>query len=167
MAAIQFTVSHSFDAPASVVWAEMIDWPNHADWIPATRMEVHSGDGQTVGAEFTGYTGCGPLTLVDHMRVTAHSWDETGPSGYCEVEKLGPVLKGRAGFDVISEDTGSRVDWFEDVTVPYLPGFLAPLVSKLSAAGFAFGMKRLAKVIEAKRAGHGEDQQPAQVTAGR
>ena len=152
MALIDFTVSHQFAAPSRAVWDEMIDWPNHAKWIPATRMEVDSSDYQVEGATFTGYTGFGKLALVDRMRISAIEWDEATTLGSCEVEKLGPVLQGRAGFDVTPHGDGSSVEWFEQVTVPYLPKLLAPIVSKLSALGFAFGMRRLAKIVEKKHA---------------
>lgn len=151
MALIDFTVTHTFDAPARVVWDEMIDWPSHADWIPATRVEIDEGDPQAVGGEFTGYTGYGPLTLVDRMQVSQIEWDDTIGRGTCEVKKLGPVLDGRAGFTVASTGDGSQVEWFEQVDVKYLPGFLAPVVSKLSAAGFGLGMRKLAKVIDRKQ----------------
>jgi len=151
MASIEFTVSHDFAAPARIVWEEMIDWPSHAKWIPATRMEVDSDDYRVEGATFTGYTGLGKLSLVDRMRISVIEWDEATTKGTCEVEKLGPVLQGRAGFDVSANaDGGSTVHWFEDVTVPYLPGFLAPIVSKLSALGFSFGMRRLAGIVAKK-----------------
>lgn len=152
MASITFTVTHEFDAPPQIVWAEMIDWEGHGAWVPATRVEVDGPDSQAVGATFTGYTGYGPLTLVDRMRVSEIGWDDSAGKGECVVEKLGPVLRGTAGFTVSERGEGSRVDWFEDVTVPYLPGFLAPIVSKVSALGFSLAMKRLAKVIDRKRA---------------
>ncbi len=151
MAPIAFTVTHDFDAQPSVVWEEMIDWPAHGEWIPATRVEIDEGDPQAVGGMFTGYSGYGPLTLVDHMRITDIDWDDAASKGRCEVAKLGPVLEGRAGFTVTPSGAGARVDWFEEVTVPYLPGFLAPVVNKLSAFGFKMGMRSLAKNIAAKQ----------------
>lgn len=147
MTPIEFTVTHTFDAPPAEVWAAMVDWERHADWIPATRMQVDPGDPNEVGATFTGFTGYGPLTLEDRMRVTQIDWDEAAGKGTCEVEKLGPVLKGRAGFTVVADGEGSRLDWFEDVTIPYVPKLLAPIVNKLSAAGFSFGMKGLARSL--------------------
>lgn len=150
MALIEFTVVHDFAASSRVVWEEMIDWPSHGDWVPATRVVVDSGNAQEVGGTFTGYTGYGPLTLVDRMQVSAIEWDEATAQGSCEVEKLGPVLRGRAGFTVTTADAGSRVEWFEQVTVPYLPQFLAPIVGKVSALGFSLGMRQLAKVIGKK-----------------
>ncbi len=159
MGTIDFTVTHHFDAPASAVWSELVDWPAHGKWIPATRVVVDPGDPQAVGTTLTGYTGYGPLTLVDRMRIAELTWDDGDGTGYCEVEKLGPVLQGKAGFHVLTDGAGSRVEWFETVTVKFLPGLLDPIVTKLSAQGFSFGMKRLAKVIAKKGIG------PATTTA--
>ena len=150
MALIDFTVSHRFAVPSQVVWDEMIDWPGHAEWIPATRIELDTDNSQVEGATFSGYTGYGKLTLVDRMRISKIEWDETTAQGSCEVEKLGPILQGRAGFVVRPDGDGSTVDWFEQVTVPYLPRLLAPIVNKLSALGFSLGMRRLAKIVDAR-----------------
>jgi len=147
MARIEFTVVHDFAARPRVLWDAMIDWPAHSEWIPATKVIVDSGDPTKVGGTFTGYTGYGPLTLVDRMRVSAIDWDESAGQGSCEVEKLGPVLTGRAGFTVTGNEVGSRVEWFEDVTVPYLPSFLEPVVNKAGAFGFSLAMRQLAKVL--------------------
>jgi uncharacterized protein YndB with AHSA1/START domain len=148
MAAVRFEVRASFDAPPRRVWDAMIDWQGHEAWIPATRIEVPDGDATAVGAEFTAYTGYGPLTLEDRMRITECTWDETGSRGDCEVEKLGPVLRGRAAFAVVPEGSGCSVTWLEDVTVPRVPRFAAPVVAGLGAAGFKLGMRRLAKLVE-------------------
>lgn len=157
MTPIQFTVTHEFAQSPQVVWDEMVDWPAHGNWIPATRVEIDEGDPHAVGGKFTGYTGYGPATLVDHMVITEFVFDSATGIGRCEVDKLGPVLKGKAGFTVQPSDVGTELEWFEDVTVPYLPGFLAPIVSKLSALGFAQGMRRLGKLL---------DRRPDSVAAG-
>ncbi len=150
MSAVQFTVVHEFDQSPEVVWQSMIDWPSHGEWIPATRVEIDEGDPQAVGGRFTGYTGVGPLTLVDRMEITDLDWNVESQSGSCEVAKLGPVLHGKAGFSVAPSGAGARLVWFEDVTVKYLPAILAPIVNKLSAIGFSQGMKKLGNVL-AKR----------------
>ncbi len=147
MAQITFDVRHSFPQSARVVWDDMIDWERHANWIPATRMEVPAGDSTVPGSEFTAYTGFRPLVLKDHMRVVACDWDDTAGSGRCEVDKLGPVLKGRAAFTIESKGAGSQLVWTEDVVVPYVPQLLAAPIRIMSAAGFKFGMKRLEKVL--------------------
>lgn len=147
-AAVRFEVRTSFDAPPRRVWDEMIDWNGHGEWIPATRMEVAPGDATAVGAELTAFTGYGPLTLEDRMRVARCTWDDEESIGDCEVEKLGPVLTGRAGFTVVPEGSGAAVVWLEDVTVPYAPGFTAPVIAKLSALGFKLAMRSLVKIVE-------------------
>lgn len=149
MVSIDFTVQHDFDAPPAQVWAAMINWEAHGDWIPATRVEIDAGDPQAVGGEFTGYTGYGPLTLVDRMRVNQIDWHDDTSSGYCEVEKLGPVMSGTAGFTLTPTPTGNgaRIEWFEKVTVAKIPGFLGPIISKVGALGFSFAMKRFAATL--------------------
>lgn len=153
VAHIQFDVRHRFDQPARVVWDELVDWQRHAEWIPATTMEVEPGDPTAVGREFTARTGFGPLALVDRMRVVTCDWDPDTASGTCDVDKLGPVLHGRAGFSVAPDPDGgdgSILDWTEDVTVKAVPQFVAPAVAKLAAAGFKRGMRGLAKNLSAQ-----------------
>lgn len=150
MANVQFTVVHQFDQPARVVWDDLVDWKGHEEWIPLTRVKVGEGDMTAVGHEFTAWTGMGPLSLEDRMRVTKCDWDPVADGGDCEVEKLGPVLRGRAGFTVTPNGSGSTMEWFEDVTVKFVPQFVAPVINKVAAAGFKQGMKGLAKNL-AKR----------------
>jgi hypothetical protein len=152
MAEIRFEVRHEFDAGSHEVWGELVDWKGHAAWIPMTRMEVEPGDPTAVGAEFTAFTGIGPVALKDHMRVVRCDWDESSSSGDCEVEKLGPVLQGRAGFTVIPGGDGAVLDWFEDVRVPYTPQFLAPILNRVGAGGFRAGMRKLASLLAERRA---------------
>ena len=147
MTPIQFTVVVDFDAEPEQVWQEMIDWKGHEKWIPATRVDIPGGDATEVGAEFTAWTGPGPLALEDHMRVAECRWDPSTETGYCEVEKLGPVLQGRAGFTVRPHSRGAEVEWFEDVTLPVAPRFTRPIIERLSAAGFRLGMRRLGKIV--------------------
>lgn len=145
MARITFDVHHRFDQDARTVWDELVDWKSHENWIPMTRVEVGDGAPTDIGHEFTAWTGIGPLSLEDRMRVTKCEWDVTTSSGECEVAKLGPVLDGTAGFDVAPDGAGSTIDWHEDVSVKYVPQFLAPILAKIGAIGFKQGMKGLAK----------------------
>lgn len=146
MASIEFTVQHDFSAQPQDVWQAMIDWESHGEWIPATRVEIDAGNPQAVGGEFTGYTGYGPLTLVDRMRVNQIDWHEDTSSGYCEVEKLGPVMSGTAGFTLTPTPSGdgAQIEWFEKVTVPKVPNPLGPAISKAGAVGFTLAMRRFA-----------------------
>jgi hypothetical protein len=149
MARVRFELSRRFDVPVRALWEELIDWPAHGAWIPATTIEATTtaSDPTTVGYAFTAWTGLRPLALEDRMRVTRCDWDDATDSGACDVEKLGPVLRGTAGFSVRADGTGSVLDWYEDVTVPYLPGFLSPLAALGGRLGFTLALRRLAKVL--------------------
>ncbi len=149
MANITFEVHYTFDAPPRVVWEELVDWKGHEKWIPLTRVDVEPGDPTAVGAEFTAWTGIGPASLEDQMQVTRCDWDEGSSSGRCEVEKLGPVLRGTAGFTVEPGKSAGGADlvWFEDVSVRRIPQFLAPVLGAIGAAGFKQGMRSLNKLI--------------------
>lgn len=145
MRSVHFEVTVDFDAPSRTVWDELVDWEGHGAWIPATRVVVDGDDPTAIGTTFTGWTGIGKLALEDRMRVQRCDWDDDAQHGSCEVEKLGPVLIGRAGFTVAPTPGGSQVVWFEDVDVRHLPGVLAPVASQLGALGFKGGMRRLAR----------------------
>ena len=153
MADITFEVPYSFDASPRTVWDELIDWKGHEEWIPLTRVDVEPGDPTAVGAEFTAWTGIGPASLADRMRVRRCDWDGATSSGNCEVEKLGPILRGTAGFIVEPGRSGGWADlvWFEKVSVRYVPQFLAPIVGAIGAAGFKQGMRWLDKLITGRR----------------
>lgn len=149
-ASVSFTVTHDFEEPPDRLWAAMVDWEAHGEWIPATVVEVDPGDPTAVGATFTGLTGYGKIMLVDPMVIEEISWDPETGHGRCVVNKLGPQLRGRAGFDLSPIEGGSRIEWFEDVTVRYLPRLLVPVVNRLSAVGFSLGMRKLAKLLSSE-----------------
>lgn len=146
MATVVFTVRHTFQAAPRAVWDELVDWAGHANWIPATRVEVQPGDPLAVGARFTAWTGYGPLTLEDQMEVHTVTWSDTEQRGSCTVGKLGPVLTGTASFVVEPGSSGpTDLTWIEDVRVPHVPQFLAPIVGRLGAAGFKLAMMSLSR----------------------
>ena len=147
MAPVRFELSRRFDVPVGELWDELIDWPAHGAWIPATTIEGDSGDPTAVGYTFTAWTGFRPVALEDRMRVTRCVWDEAAQTGVCDVDKLGPVLGGGAGFTVRADGAGSVLDWREEVTVPYLPGFLAPVAAFVGRLGFQLGLRSLANVL--------------------
>jgi hypothetical protein len=144
---VHFVVTSDFDSSSQVVWDELVNWKGHEAWIPATRVQVDGDDPTAAGATFTAWTGLGPLALEDRMRVTECTWAEATQRGSCEVEKLGPVLRGRAEFTVEPRGRGARVEWTEDVTVRWLPRLFAPVVARLGAMGFKIGMRRLNRML--------------------
>lgn len=142
MARIEFAVDVPLTHPAPEVWNRLADWGSHGDWVPATRSCVLAGDGGT-GTEFEAITGWWPLRLVDRMRVV--HFDPATLTA--EVEKLGPVLTGRAGFTVTGTGAASMVHWFEDVQVPVVPQLLAPALAASSAVAFRHALGRLARQL--------------------
>lgn len=147
MARVQFELSRQFDIGVRALWDELVDWPAHGAWIPATTIEGETGEPTAVGYTFTAWTGFRPVALQDRMRVTRCEWDDTEQIGICDVEKLGPVLGGTAGFTVHADGAGSVLDWREDVTVPYLPGFLSPIAAFFGRIGFTLALRSLSKVL--------------------
>ena len=105
------------DAPASVVWDYVTDWPRQAEWIPSTRVE-NLDEASGVGGRFRAWTGVGPVGFWDPMTITAWHRGDDG-SGRCEVLHLGRVVKGEGEFAV--QATGpatSRFVWAELLVVP-------------------------------------------------
>jgi len=143
MARVQFTVTRDISLPAETVFAELIDWKAHEDWVPLTKVEIHCGNGGA-GTEFTATSGVGPLALPDRMRIDALDADAMT----VHVTKLGPVLTGIVELSVTSTGASTcRLHWFEDVRVPLLPQFLAAPVGAAARQGFTTSIKKMAKKL--------------------
>jgi hypothetical protein len=136
---VVFDADVTLAMPIDRVWAELIDWGGHGRWIPMTRVDVDPVDPN----RFVAWSGVGPLALEDRMHATQLEFD--GSRGTCHVDKIGPVLHGFATLTVTGDANRTRVQWHEDVTVPYVPKFLTPVVAKASGMLFGFALKRLKK----------------------
>jgi hypothetical protein len=151
----RFDVSLDVRAPASRVWAELVDWPRHADWAPLTSVRITSARPDEVGAVFVARTGIGPLGFDDPMTVVrweppAGDAPDDAP-GRCDVDKHGRVVHGRAWFMVTPlPGARSRVVWSEDITVsPHrLTGLAAPLLSLVGKVGFGQVLRAMAREAE-------------------
>ena len=143
MARVRFTVTRDLNLPADAVFAELIDWKAHEDWVPLTKVIIHSGDGGA-GTEFTATSGIKPLALPDRMRIDSLDAETMT----VHVTKLGPVLTGTVELKVTPTGaTSCRLDWFEDVRVPVLPQFLATPVGAAARQGFTTSIKKMAKKL--------------------
>jgi hypothetical protein len=153
-----FTVAVDVAAPASRVWAALVDWPNHGHWAPLTAVRVTTPRPDGLGAGFVARSGLGPLGFDDPMTVThwePPAGDEPGSApGRCDVDKHGSVIRGLARFDVLAL-TGrrTRVVWFEDVTVvPHgLDRLTAPAVALAGRLGFGRALRTMARDIERRQ----------------
>lgn len=147
MANVRFRVTRELNLPARVVFDELVDWPGHAEWVPLTRVVVESGDGGP-GTVFVATSGIGPLSLPDRMRVDALDADAMT----VRVTKIGPVLTGVVDLSVTGVgDQRCRLDWLEDIRVPYLPQFLAKPTAAAARKGFETSITRMAKRLAGAR----------------
>lgn len=154
MARVTFDLVRRFDPAPRRVWDELVDWPGHGSWIPMTTVDVDAvsvGSQPTdVGFTFTAWSGVRPLALEDRMRVTRCDWNDDELTGVCAVDKLGPVLGGSAGFSVRPDGAGTALEWREDVTISWLPQFLAPIARQMGVAGFKMALRSLDRVMRAE-----------------
>lgn len=147
MANVWFRVTRDLPLPARVVFDELVDWPGHAEWVPLTKVRVESGDGGP-GTVFVATSGVGPLALPDRMRVDALDPDAMT----VRVTKIGPVLTGVVDLSVTAlGENRSRLDWVEDIRVPYLPQVLAKPMALAARKGFETSITRMAKRLRAPR----------------
>jgi hypothetical protein len=110
-----FTVTRTVAAPVDVTWARVSAFADHGEAIPLTRMRLDPGE-PTVGWEFTGRTGVGPVEIADTMIVTAFDPPSAGGAGRFRIVKIGRWLRGWAEVVVEPTDSGgSRVHWTEDL----------------------------------------------------
>ena len=147
MAHVVFRVTRDLHLPAQAVFDELIDWRGHAEWVPLTKVVVESGDGGP-GTVFVATSGVGPLALPDRMRVD--SLDAEAMT--VRVTKIGPVLTGVVDLSVTDlGENRSRLDWLEDIRVPYLPQFLAKPTAAAARKGFETSITRMARRLRAFR----------------
>ena len=147
MANVWFRVTRDLSLPARVVFDELVNWPGHAEWVPLTKVRVESGDGGP-GTVFVATSGVGPLALPDRMRVDALDPDAMT----VRVTKIGPVLTGVVDLSVTAlGENRSRLDWVEDIRVPYLPQVLAKPMALAARKGFETSITRMAKRLRTPR----------------
>lgn len=142
-----FEASRILPFSADAVYAELVDWVGHAEWVPLTRVEILKGDGGE-GTEFVATTGIGPAALPDRMRV-----DALDPvSRTAQITKLGPLLTGSVTLSVtpVTEWT-ARVDWTEDIQVRGLPGLLSRPIGTAGRLGFERALRGMARHMAAEQ----------------
>jgi hypothetical protein len=140
---VMFELDRTLTLTPERAWELLIDWKGHGDWVPMTTVEVDPDD----PSRFIAWSGIGKkLALEDRMHAVVQEFD--GSNGHCRVEKLGPILVGEASFTVSPGPTPgtSVVSWREDVAVPYLPKFLAPVAAKIGGVLFGASLRRMAKI---------------------
>jgi carbon monoxide dehydrogenase subunit G len=141
----ELVVSQDVDAPAEQVWAVLVDWDVHGDWMLLTR----ASGGAAVGESIEAFTGLGRVGILDRMTIVV--WE---PPHRAVVRHTGRVIRGSGAFEVRDLSAGrSRVVWSEWVDLPFgVVGRAAwPLVRLLVRGGVQLSLRRLARYVEARR----------------
>ena len=134
------------DAPPERVWAALVAWDTQGEWMLLTRVRSTDLGGIGVGGGIEGFTGIGPVGVLDTMRITV--WD---PPRRCDVLHTGRVVKGTGIFEVIELGAGrSRLVWSEILDLPLgVLGRLGfPLVRPLFVWGVQRSLNRFARYVE-------------------
>ncbi|MGW8568297.1 SRPBCC family protein [Isoptericola sp. NPDC055881] len=147
---------------ASVAYAWVADLRTHPRWIVATRLDGPAGAGPEIGDRYTMASGpgvrrdpgsgLGRLVVLDRMIVEQLDRPSTSAArvGRTRMRKLGPVLLGTAGFDVVPMDEQRcRVVWWEEAYLagPFPRAVIDPLVG-LALRGFMqLSLARLGRVL--------------------
>jgi carbon monoxide dehydrogenase subunit G len=148
----ELVVSVDVAAPLERVWAALVDWDSHGEWMLLTTVDRTTHDGNGLGAGIEASTGFGPLIVRDTMTVSQWQPPPAHPAR-CVVEHTGTIVRGAGAFEIqeLSADT-SRVVWSEWVRLPFgLLGELGWLVVRpVTAAFLTVSLRRLARVIESQ-----------------
>jgi hypothetical protein len=141
----RFTVTERRSAPARAVFSRLVDWDAHSAAIPLTRL-THEG-APSAGQRIVARTGGTRWGFDDPMEVRVlrpPAGDAPGdPGGLLEVRKTGPVIAGWVRCTVTATTSGSVVRWTQELTVPWLPRRLDPLVGVAGRAAYRSGLRRL------------------------
>jgi carbon monoxide dehydrogenase subunit G len=137
-------VHAAVDVPATAeeVWAVLVDWSRHGEWVPFTRAEGGAAEGEGIEA----WTGIGPVGFLDTMVISG--WR---PPHRVEVRHTGRIVRGEGRFDLVDLPGGRcRVTWSELVDLPLGPagrvGWIA--AGPATRAMLRTALHRLAKMFE-------------------
>lgn len=105
-----FELTRTMPGDVEHVFAAVGNLPAYGEYLPMTRIE-HDRAPIGPGWSFTGYSGVGPLALIDRMQVTA--WQ---PPMHFAIRKRGPILLGWAEIDL---EPAPRDDGEPDDAAPW------------------------------------------------
>ncbi|RKS72459.1 polyketide cyclase/dehydrase/lipid transport protein [Motilibacter peucedani] len=142
----QVSVSVDVAASAQQVWDTLVDWESQGDWMLLTKVRATAQDGQGVGGGIEGFTGVGPVGVLDTMVI--RTWD---PPRRCVVRHTGRVVRGAGAFEVEALDEHrSRFTWAEYLELPL--GALGrlgwPLARPFMVLGMRQSLRRFARSVE-------------------
>ncbi|MFE2379724.1 SRPBCC family protein [Streptomyces sp. NPDC059398] len=126
----EFRIERASALPPEEAWRRLTRWEMHAAQVPLTRISVVTPGPNGVGTRFVARTGVGAAGFDDPMEVVRWEPPQSGRPGFCELEKQGRVVLGRAGIEVRPEGSGCRVVWCEELRIARLPGVFDSLTAR-------------------------------------
>ncbi len=151
---VRLEVAREIAASPERVWAELVDWPGQARWIPLTRVRVTGERAEGTGVRVEALSGFRfgpiPVGLLDRFVVTG--WTPPGAeAGELAVLHLGPYFTGEGSFRLEPNPGGTRMVCTELFSLPggspleRLAGAALPIMRR----AFALSLQRLANLAEA------------------
>jgi hypothetical protein len=134
-------------APATQVWAALVDWDRQGEWMLLTDVSTEQGDAQGVGGRLAARTGIPRpggkrLGVLDTMLITR--WE---PPNRVDVRHTGRVVRGTGTFEIRPRGAAaSTFVWTEQLDLPLgrLGRLGWPLVRPAMVAGVRLSLKRFA-----------------------
>ena len=133
---VEISFSRYIPIECSEAYKLLCDWEDHGRWVPFTEVKM------TGECSFVARTGLGFFSFPDNMVVTER---DDAPKTV-KIEKIGPHLRGSAGFTVKKFDSDNCVvTWHENIVVPYVPKFLNHGLARITTVFFQRALKNLPK----------------------
>lgn len=126
--------------PADEAFHRLVDLDAHTAVIPLTTLR-HTPPLQA-GSRFTARTAVGPVGFDDSMLVREYAEPGDGP-GRAVFVKTGRWVTGESQLTVASTEGGSHVVWQQDIAMPWLPGFVDPVVTQVARQAYTMALRRL------------------------
>jgi hypothetical protein len=120
----RFTVTAQAPVSTELAWSRLTRWPDHARFVPLTRIRVLTPPPSAIGTTFVARTGLGRVAFEDPMEIT--EWDPPtgGSAGRCHLEKRGRIMLGWAELRVDPIADGCQATWTEDIRLAHAPPWL-------------------------------------------
>jgi hypothetical protein len=111
-----FVIVHDTVLSPEAAWARIVDWPQHARYVPLTTIEVTTPPPNGLHTVFNARTSVGRFGFDDPMEVVEWTPPRDGRPGHCRLEKRGTAMVGWAELSVEPHGAGARATWREDAT---------------------------------------------------
>ncbi|MCC2593755.1 hypothetical protein LKO27_10095 [Tessaracoccus sp. OS52] len=139
-----FTVELETDCPPSTAIRRVLDLRRHSRVIPFTTVTPSvPADSLSPGTRFVARTSLGPVGFDDAMRVDTISLGDGLPTASARISKESRAIRGSIRLLVSPTAAGSLVRWDQDVSLPWLPGFLQRPAASVLRLGYRQVLSRL------------------------